>query len=102
VTPGLGAYRARLGIYPDALHRREVYDETPVAHPVAGYGVSSAAHCNHQFVLAGKVHRGDHVGDARAAGDQRWVPVDHAVKDGAPGIVSIVATPDQLAAKVRS
>jgi hypothetical protein len=64
--------------------------------------VPSAAYRDYKVVLAGEVHRGDHVGDARAAGDQRRVLVDQAVKDGVRDVVSIVVTPDQLAAKVRS
>ena len=49
----------------------------PPSHDgVAGHVVAAAAHRQQQAVLAGEVDRGDDVGGARAAGDQRRAAVD--------------------------
>ena len=78
--PGLGTGDSRLRVHPNALHRREVYDDASVTRRVAGYRVASAAHRHHQFILAGKVHRGGDICNAGAAGDQRQSMVYHRVR----------------------
>src|SRR5215210_9376925 len=97
--PGLGTSGSRLRVHPYALHRREVYDDTPVARRVAGHGVASAAHRHHQFILAGEVHCGGDICNAGAASDQRRSAVYHRVEDGAGCIVAVVLWAYQLAAE---
>src|SRR5215212_1147113 len=65
--PGLGPGCARLRINPHALHRREIHDDAPVDHRVAGHRVSPAAHRYLEVVLSREAHHGDHVSHARAA-----------------------------------
>jgi hypothetical protein len=50
-------------------------------------------------VSAGEAHRRDDVGDARAAGDERRMPVDHAVPDLAGLVITAVAGVQQRAAQ---
>src|SRR5215207_46047 len=97
----LGTCSMGIGIYPYTLHRREVYNDTPFAHRVAGYGMSLAAHRHHQLIVADEVHTSHNVGHATTTGDQGWMPVDHAVKHGASSIIPLVVGPNQLAAEVR-
>ena len=78
---GVDARPARVGVDPDAAHRREVDDESVVAHGQPGHAVPAAAHRREQLVLTGEPDRGDHVGGVRAPGDQPRPSLDHAVPD---------------------
>ena len=63
----------------------------PPSHDgVAGDVVAAAAYRHEQPVGAGEVHRGDDVGGAVAAHDQRRAAVDHAVPDHARRVVVVV------------
>jgi hypothetical protein len=99
--PGLGPGCARLRINPHALHRREIHDDAPVDHRVAGDRVSPAAHRYLEVVLSREAHHGDHVSHARAARDQGRTTVNHAVEHGARRVVAVVPRPQQLSAAVR-
>ena len=70
-APALGADRALLGVHADPLHVRQVDHDPAVADRVAGHVVAPAPDRDRQPLLAGEVHRSDHVGDVGAARDQR-------------------------------
>ena len=70
LAPGeaaLGPHGARLGVDPDALHRREVDHQAAVAGGVAGHVVAAAAHGDGQALAAGEADRGDDVARARCS-----------------------------------
>jgi len=52
-------------------------------------------------VVTAEAHARDDVGDVPAAGDGRRMLIDHAVVDGAGGVVAGIPRHDQLAAQVR-
>ena len=62
---------ARLGVDAHAVHRPEVDHDAVVARREAGDAVAAAAHGDRQVVAAREADRGDHVGRAGAADDQR-------------------------------
>ena len=78
---GSGAHRASLGVDLDALHGREVYDQTAVGAGRARDVVTAGAHGQEQVVLAGEVHGFDDVFDAGAANDEGGAFFDHAVPE---------------------
>jgi hypothetical protein len=96
---GLGAGGAPLRVDADAAHPAEVQDEPVVAGPEAGDAVAAAPHRQRQAVVAGQVHRGDHVGDPGGADDHRRVAVDQAVVDPPRRLVVGVAGADDLPAE---
>ena len=101
--PALDADRACLRIHPDAVHPREVDDQTVVDGAQPRSAVPTAAHRQRQLLLAGEVDRGDDIGHVDAAGDQRRAPVDHAVVDLARLLVAgSVAGANQIAAHSRA
>src|SRR5919107_524946 len=97
---GLGAGGPLLRVHPHTFHRREVYDDAPVARRVAWHGVTSAAYRHHQFILAGEVHCGANVCDAGAASDQGRSAVYHRVEYGAGCIVAVVLRAYELSTEV--
>jgi len=86
-TARLDAHRTSTRIHADALHTREIDDETAVAASQAGTVVPPTTYCNHELLVATEVHRGDDVGGIRAASDQPRSLVDHAVVQGAHLVV---------------
>src|SRR5205814_5514975 len=91
-----------LGVYPDALHRRQVDHHAVVADGIPRYAMAAALDGDHEIVVTCEVDRRDHVRDAGAAGDDRGAAVDHPVEDGACGVVARVMPLEQLAAEARS
>ena len=67
----LDAGGARRRIDADTVHLRQIEDQPIVAGAQAGAVVPAAADGEEQALLAGEVHRRDHVGDIRRADDQR-------------------------------
>ena len=105
VAPGaaaLDAHGAVRRIDADALHRDEVDHQAVVADAEAGAVVPAAADGDEEAVLAGEVDGGDHVGDVRAAGDQRGLAVDHRVVDLAGGVVARVVRADKGTPEART
>ncbi len=82
----------------DPLHRGQIEDDAIVNRSEPGNVMPAAAYGKVRFVLARKVHDGDHVGDIHAPDDERRPAVDHRVVDGARLVVALVARPDQLPA----
>ena len=86
VPPGGAAFGScRPGRRVDAHlpHARQVDDHTVVAGAEAGHAVPATSHGEVELVLAGEVHRGDHVTRVRAPHHGRRAPVDHGVVDPA-------------------
>ena len=79
----------------------EVDDEAVVDAGEAGAVVAAAADGDGQAVVAAEADRGDHVGHVGAAGDQAGAQGDHAVVDGAGGLVAGVVGGEDLAAQRR-
>ena len=84
---GFDAHGAARGIHAHALHHRQVDDQPVVAAAEPGAVVAAAADGEQQALLAGEVHGGDDVGDVDAARDEPRPLVDHAVVEGARGVV---------------
>ena len=93
----LHARGARDRVDLDAAHAREVDHEAAVARALAGDVVSAAADRGQQPLAAGEAHGLDHIGGARAAGDQRGPAVDRPVPDAARAVVVRVAGCDHVA-----
>ena len=97
----LNTSRPRLRVDVDAVHEREVDHERLVRNGSTGGAVAAAFYRDGQAVLAGEVDRGDHVGVAGGADDDRRPPVDHAVPDLPGGIVAGVAIDKDEATDLR-
>ena len=83
----------------DRLHLREIDHDAVVAGREPGDVVAAAADRDRELSLAGVGERGDHVGGARAMGDQRRPLVDHRVPDASALVVARVGFSDETAAK---
>jgi hypothetical protein len=59
--------------------------------------VTAAAHCNQDLTLAGEAHALDHVGGARAAGNDGWSAVDHRIRHRSGGVIARLAGAEGLA-----
>lgn len=92
---------ARRRVDGDVTHERQVEHQTAIAGAQPSSAVAAAADGEEQILLAGEAHRGDHVGDAGTAGDQRRVFVDHAVVDASSNVVAEIPGLDQLTAQRR-
>ncbi len=99
---GLSPGRLGRGIDVDALHQRQVDHEPVVAHGGSRDIVATATHRDQQALGRGEAHRLQHVGGARAAGDEARPLVDHRVPDTPRGIVSIVAGGEEGTAHSRT
>ena len=97
----LGLDRLAAGIDPDAFHRTQVDDEATLTDAMAGRMVSTPAHGHEHLVRLGKAHGGEHIGDARAACDQRRSLVDHGVKHRAGRVIAVIAGTEQGPAQAR-
>jgi len=104
LAPGAAAAdpdRPGLRIDVDRLEPGQVDDDAAVARAQPGAVVTATANGQQQAVLVGeRDDRRDVVG-ARAASDDRWAPVDHAVVDPASGVVVRVFRPDQRSLEPR-
>ena len=96
--PGLqiGACRFRFDAH--ALHGLQVDDEPAIAGGLAGNAVAAGAHRGEQPVLPREVDGAPHVGRARAAGDQRGLPVEHPVPHAAARVIGRIALEQEVAA----
>jgi len=90
------------GIDEDAFHRREVDDQTVVAHRSGANVVAAPADSDLERVGAPVTGGGDHVVNSGAAGDHRRPLVDHPVPNGPGSVVALVARSNELAAKCSS
>ena len=88
------------GIDPHSLHRREIDDDTVIAHGSAGDVVTASSHRNHELAFAREPDRGDDVGDAGAARDESRAAIDRSIPDAPRGVVWGIARAYQLAAEV--
>ena len=61
--------------------------------------MAAAADGEVEAVITAEAHAGDDVGDVPAAGDGGRILVDHAVVDGAGGVVAGIPRLDQLASQ---
>ena len=80
-------------------------DEREMADAIAGQGLADtidSLNGEEQATVAGEVDRSDHIGDIRAARDQRGVAVNHAVVETAGGVIAVVARLDEFAVQARS
>src|ERR1700736_4674969 len=72
-----GALRNRID--PNRTHRGEIDHQPVIRDPLAEHAMSAATHADLEVEIAGRPNRCLHVGDAAAANDQAWSPVDHRV-----------------------
>ena len=98
VAPASARAVAGCGIDPDAGGVDEVDDQGVVPGAEAGRAVAAAADGQIQGVVPGEVDAGDDVGHLGYADDGCGPLVDHAVVDGACGVVVRVAGRDDLPA----
>ena len=91
--------RARLRVGSDPSHLAQIDHQPAVAGRQAGEAVAAAADGDRKVGPLREPHRGDHVGDAAAAGDQRRPAIDRAVPDLAVLVVARVLRRDELAAE---
>ena len=94
-----GAHGPPGGIDADALHGGQVYHDAAVADRLARDAVAAAADRNQNLIFAGEAHALDHVGSARAAGDEGRPAVDHGVGQGTGQIIARLSGTEGLTAK---
>lgn len=87
----------RIGMY--GAHARKVYDKTIVTERATADVMAAAADGREESVRASEVHRGNHIGDAGAAGDQSGTFVDARVPDLAGVIIAGARRLEQLTMK---
>jgi hypothetical protein len=75
-APPLHAHRPQLWINGNAVHRREIDDDTIVAQGPAGDVVTAAFDSDKKIVRARKLHRPNNVHYTRTAGDQAGMLID--------------------------
>jgi hypothetical protein len=63
----------------DGSHRRQVDQESAVAHRVAGDVVTAAAHRHEQAVVSRKAHSTNHIACDPATHDRAWSPINHRI-----------------------
>ena len=85
---GLRPRRPRLRVDSDALHRREVDYQPPIADRVPADAVTTGTHRDQEIALARETHRRDHIGHARAAGDVGRTAVNSPIPDPAGSVVA--------------
>jgi len=73
----------------------EIEHDAPVAHGVAGDGVTASTHRDEQVALPSEPDGLQHVVGTRTPGDERRTPVDGAVPDPARLVVALLARPQQ-------
>ena len=93
--------RTRAWIDADAVHAREIDDQTVVTYAQTSRIVAAATDRYEHAVVASEVHGGDDVRHVHAVRDQAWTPVDHGVVDLPGSLVARVGGLDQLAAQVQ-
>jgi hypothetical protein len=89
-------------VHPHAAHERHVEGEPAVAHAEAGDVVTAAFDRERHAVGACEVDAGDDVGSAEAAEHGSRAPVDHAVPEGAGGVVGGIGRRQKRATNLRS
>jgi hypothetical protein len=99
-TPGC-ARGARVRVDANRLHQREVDHQAAITDRVSGDGMAAAANRDEQVAGAREADRLDDVVGARAACDQRRMPINRTVPN-APGlVVAFLPRPQQRAAETR-
>jgi hypothetical protein len=96
---GLRARSPRLRVDRDALHRRKVDHQPPIADRMPGDAVTTGADRDHQIALAREAHGRDHIGHARAAGDAGRMAVNRTIPDPAGSVVAGAGRQQQLSAE---
>ena len=84
--PGLGARHPPRRVDLHSLHRPQVNHQPALAHRVTGEAVPAPVHRDQQAPRASVIHRSDHVGHPRAAGNQGRLAVEQPVEHP-PGLV---------------
>ncbi|MEZ4505398.1 MAG: hypothetical protein R2848_05855 [Thermomicrobiales bacterium] len=82
----------------DGVHASQVDDQTVIAGAQSRSVVSTTAHTNRQITFTGELHRRHDIGHIDRLHDERRALVDHAVVDGASGIVVRIVGRDDVAA----
>jgi hypothetical protein len=93
ISPGTAAFdphRARRGIDANALHTREIDDQTIIARAKTTAIVAATTHGDEHVVIAGEMDCGDDVGDIGAPHDQARMPVNHAIIDLAGRLIASI------------
>src|SRR5262249_36526384 len=88
-----------MGVDPDALHRRKVDYQPPIADRMPGDAVTTGPDRDQQIALTCEAHRRHHVGYARAAGDAGRMAVNRTVPDPAGSVVAGAGRQQQLSAE---
>ena len=91
-----GGARSRVDL--QGLHVTQVQHDAAFGHAVAGGAVSTTAHGEFEPFVAREGHHARDVIGVRRLDDDRRVPVDAAVEDGARGVVPVIAGGDDAAA----
>ena len=78
----------------------EVEHQTAIGDREARHVVAAAADGHQKLIVAGEVHRGNHVLGACYAGDQSRSPIDLAIPDFAELVVPLLARQDNRTSQV--
>src|SRR5215831_19843420 len=89
-TASLNADRTCHGINANALHAREIDDQTIIAHAKTTGIVAATTHSDEHVVIATEMDRSDDIGDIGAPHDQARMPVNHAIIDLASRLVASI------------
>ena len=85
-------------IDPDALHQRQVDDQTVIDAGETGRVMPASANSDRQLVLAAEIHRRHDIGHISAFGDEKRPLVDHRVVELSRVIVVRMLAPNHRAA----
>jgi hypothetical protein len=92
----LSAGRPRHRVDPYPPHRAEIDHRAVVAHRESGEAVTTAAHGDHEAVLAREPRCGPDIGDPGASGDETRMAIDRAVPDLAVLVVPRISRADHV------
>src|SRR5215475_14150354 len=91
ISPGaasLNTDRACCGVDANALHARQVDDQTISTRPQTTGIMAASTHGEEHVVLASEMDRGNNVGDIGTPHDQARIAVNHAIIDLASCLVT--------------
>ena len=96
---GLGAHRSGHRIDTNTLHQREVDDQPPIAEGLPSDIVTATADGHEKAIGASEVDRGDDIGGAGAARDERGIHVDHRVPDLTNDVIALIRRLNHVSAE---
>jgi hypothetical protein len=99
---GLYERGARLWVYTNVVHRREIDEQSTLAGRMTRKAVPSSAHCDQQLMVASESDSTDHIVGIRAARDQCGLAIEGPVPHLARGFVLRVCRQKDLSTETGS